>query len=124
MRAHRSSQSSKSVTTWTRRRVALLALAVLVLVGIPITYNAIRARRAPGLYAQWMEYEPPPHMVVSEGNPPAAAQHLPTGGGYFVMPDTEDRPPLTTETPVAHFPPQAKGLQAKIPGACAFLHWL
>jgi hypothetical protein len=102
----------------------LLALAGFILAGVPITCSAIRARRAQGLYAQWMEYEAPPHMVIYEEDPAAAAQLLSTGGGYFVMPDTEDKPPLTTETPVAHFPPEAKGLQAKIPGGCAFLHWL
>jgi hypothetical protein len=107
-----------------KRKIPLALAAVLLLAGIPILCNTLRAHRARALHAQWMEYEPPPNTVVYEEEPAAAAQLLATGGGYFVIPDSDDKPPLTSETPVAHFPPQAKGLQALVPGGCAFLHWL
>jgi hypothetical protein len=107
-----------------KRRILPLTFAALLLAGIPILCNSLRAHRDSALHAQWMEYEPSPGTIAYEEEPIQAAQLLATGNGYFVIPDSEDNPPLTSETPVAHFPPQAKGLQSLIPGGCAFLHWL
>ena len=114
----------RSKTTWSRWRLTSLIVAVLVVAGIPITCRWVHAHRARGLYAQWMEYEPPASMVVYEEEPAAAAQLLSAGGGYFVMPDAQDKPPLTSDTPVAHVPPNARKLQSHALGGCAFLHWL
>jgi hypothetical protein len=36
----------------------------------------------------------------------------------------ENKPPLTLDTPVAHFPAHAAAIQKRIAGGCAFLHWL
>jgi hypothetical protein len=110
-------------SVFTRRRVMLILLSGLVLGTISFTCSTIRARRAQGLYARWMDYEPPGHMIVYEEDPAAAAQLL-TTPDYFVISGGEDKPPLTPETPVAHFPPQAQTIQRRIPGGCAFLHWL
>lgn len=118
--------SGRAETTWSRRRIVCAVLGgAVVAVGAPITCSTLRSRRAERLHAQWMEYEPPPDLVVYEEEPDAAARLLATGdGGYFILPGSEDKPPLTTQTPVAHFPPNARTLQKLVPGGCAFLHWL
>jgi hypothetical protein len=108
---------------FTRRRVMIWLLVASALVSLPLVCSTIRARRAQGMYSRWMEYEPPGHLVIYEEDPGAAAQLLATPG-YFVMPGGEDKPPMTPDTPVAHFPPQAAAIQKRIPGGCAFLHWL
>jgi hypothetical protein len=124
MPSHSTHKSSLLERRGIKRRTALIVLAGLMLIIIPLSCIALRARRAEGLYAQWIEYEPPPHMVVYEEEPAAASQLLRSGGGYFLMPGSGGKPPLTSETPVAHFPPNAKALQSQVPGGCAFLHWL
>src|SRR5947208_1790590 len=94
-------KSSRSKPKWTKRRIWLIVLAGLVLFGVPLVYSALQARRAEGLYARWIEYEPPRNMVVYEEDRAAAAQLLASGGGYFAMTGAED------ENPVAFFPPNA-----------------
>jgi hypothetical protein len=98
-------------------------LVTLALVSLPFVCSTIRARRAQGMYSRWMEYEPPGHLVIYEEDPGAAAQLL-TAPDYSVLAGGEDKPPLTPDTPVAHFPAQAAAIQKRIPGGCAFLHWL
>jgi hypothetical protein len=103
----------------------LLGLGVAFLVGVPYAFVTVRGWRAESLHARLMEYEPPANMVVYEEEPNAAADLVARGGGgYAVLPGGEDKPPLSTETPVAHFPPESEALRKRIPGGCAFLHWL
>lgn len=110
---------------WTRKRLTLIAVVALMLAGFPYACSKYRASRAERLHAEWMEYEPPADLVVYEEDRAEAARLLAAGDGHFVLPGAEDKPPLMAgETPVAHFPPHATALQKRIPGGCAFLHWL
>jgi hypothetical protein len=104
---------------------------VLLLIGVPYACSTLRAWRARALHAKWMEYEAPQGQVVYEEDPAAAADLIARGGGgYFVLRAGDDgsaaavAAETSAEFPVVHFPPDAAALRARIPGGCAFLHWL